>query len=705
MVQSKKKKTAKKKGATDLVREAPLIAATKDATTSVEATSARHAYETMLDEVEDYAIIMLDITGVILSWNKGAEKIKGYTAKEIIGKNYRIFCTKEDKDVHLSDKLLEEARREGKTNYEGWRIKKNGTRFWGSMTLTALHTENGSLRGFLKVTRDLTDRKIAEDNYSNFVEELKIKNEALQSSEERYHKMINEVLDYAIILLDKDGKVLDWNKGAEKLKGYSAREIIGKSFRLFYPKEEKDSGLPERLLAEARKKRSVTHEGWRIRKNGTRFWGSITITTLFKEDGEIMGFSKVTRDLTDKKIAEDRINVALEELRQANEQLKLSEERYHRMIEEIQDYAIILLNKEGDIQNWNAGAQNIKGYKASEIVGKNFRTFYTAEDRADKLPEKLLRQAEEQGKATHEGWRVRKDGSWFWGSIVITALHNDAGEVIGFSKVTRDLTERKKADDALKLSAAQINLKNKTLERVNAELSSFTHVASHDLKEPLRKIEIFASRVDESGLPEKSREALAKIRKSTTKMQELISDLLSFSQIANDDSLFGKVDLNKVLQAVKSDLEIAISEKNADIRSQRLPVVFGISFQLQQLFLNLLSNAIKFARKGERPVIDITAEVIKGPDIPGDGSEGTNNYHHISVRDNGIGFDHQYNDRIFDAFQRLHTKDVYAGTGLGLAIVKKIVEKHNGIISSESTPGEGATFHVYLPASKQTRDS
>lgn len=709
MVQSKKKKTAKKKSATDarseelLTEKAPLIASTKDAAIPFESTNTQQAFENVLDEVEDYAIIMLDVTGAIRSWNKGAEKIKGYTAKEMIGKNYRIFYTKEDKDINLSEKLLDEARRKGKTNYEGWRLRKDGTRFWGSMTLTALHHENGSVRGFLKVTRDLTNRKIAEDNYSNFVEELRIRNEALQSSEERYHKMINEVLDYAIILLDKDGKVLDWNKGAEKLKGYSAGEIIGKSFRLFYPKEEKDSHLPERLLAEAVKKGSIMHEGWRIRKNGTRFWGSITITTLHKEDGDIMGFSKVTRDLTDRKIAEDKISVALEELRQANEQLKRSEERYHGMIEEIQDYAIILLNKDGDIQNWNAGAQKIKGYQASEIIGKNFRAFYTAEDRAAQLPERLLRQAEEQGKANHEGWRVRKDGTHFWGSIVITALHNDAGEVIGFSKVTRDLTERKKSDDALKASAAQLNLKNKTLERVNEELSSFTHVASHDLKEPLRKIEIFASKVDESGLPEKSREALVKIRKSTTKMQELISDLLSFSQVANDASILGKVDLNKVLTAVKSDLEIAISEKNAEIRSQRLPIVSGISFQLQQLFLNLLANAIKFSKKGERPVIDITAEVIKGPDIPGDGSEGTNKYHHISVRDNGIGFEHQYNDRIFDAFQRLHGKDTYAGTGLGLAIVKKIVEKHNGIISAESIPGEGATFHLYLPATRQNQ--
>ncbi|MBT1704773.1 PAS domain-containing sensor histidine kinase [Chryseosolibacter indicus] len=652
----------------------------------------------LLNEVEDYAIILLDLEGKIITWNKGAEKIKGYSAKEIIGKNYRIFYSQEDREQNLSAKLLNEARQKGRTSYEGWRVRKDGTRFWGNMTLTAFHNQEGDVIAFLKMTRDVTEKKIAEDHYSNFVEELKLKNEELKKSEERYHKMIAEVLDYAIILLDKDGKILDWNKGAEKLKGYTAEEIVGKSFRLFYPKEEKDANLPEQLLEEAVKNGSVVHEGWRIRKDGKRFWGNIVITALHDENNNIIGFSKVTRDLTDKKIAEDKVSNVMEELRQANEQLKQSEERYHKMIEEVQDYAIILLNLNGEIQNWNTGAEFIKGYNAKEIIGKSFKLFYTKEDRDNKLPDSLLARAREEGKVNHEGWRVRKDGTLFWGSVVITALHGANGDLIGFSKVTRDLTERKQVEDALKSRAAQLDLKNKTLERLNEELSSFTHVASHDMKEPLRKIQTFAGRIEEIGFaPEKSKEYIGKIMNSVSRMQNLIDDLLSYSRVSNDIAKFEKVDLNNTLQAVKTDLEIPISEKHAVVESNQLPVVQGVGYQLHQVFLNLISNAIKFAKPDSTPLIQIHATIIKGPDLP-EVLNGDNEYFHITISDNGIGFNQEDTGKIFEAFQRLHPKHVFAGTGIGLAIVKKVMENHNGIVSAEGVQGVGATFHLYFPS-------
>lgn len=653
--------------------------------------------QAIFNEVEDYAILMLDPKGIITSWNKGAEKIKGYSANEIIGKNYRIFYTTEDKKQNLPEKFLEQAKHNGRTHYEGWRVKKDGTRFWGSMTITALHNKAGQLTGYLKLTWDLTERKIVEDNYSNFIEELKITNEELKASELRYHKMFSEVVDYAIILLDQEGKILDWNKGAEKVKGYSAKEIIGKNFKLFYPKEEKESRMPERLLEQAIKKGSVIHEGWRIRKDGKRFWGNITITALHDDTGALIGFSKLTRDLTEKKIAEDRHAIFMEELQQANEHLKASEERYHKMVEEVQDYAIIMLDPEGNIQNWNAGAEFIKGYKTKDIVGKNFNLFYTKEDRANKLPEKLLSQAKKEGKVSHEGWRVRKDGTCFWGSVVITALHKTDGSLLGFSKVTRDLTERRKAEEALKSSAAQLDLKNKTLERVNEELSSFTYVASHDLKEPLRKIQTYTARIKAVDFaPDKSKEYVEKIESSALRMQNLIENLLSYSQLSNDTSSPTKVDLNAILNAVKSDLEIAIHEKQAIIRADRLPTITGVEYQMHQLFLNLISNAIKFSSVNQSPDVEIKAQVIKGPDMPG-GFPQSNKYHHISIKDNGIGFSPEFADKIFNAFERLHAKDIFSGSGIGLAIVKRIIKNHNGVISAESVPGEGATFHVYLP--------
>ena len=469
-------------------------------------------FKSLISEVVDYAIVLLDINGTILSWNKGAEKIKGYLSEEIIGRNFRIFYSKEDRAAQLPEHLLATATANGRAVHEGWRIRKDGTRFWGDITVTAVHNKQGEIAGFLKMTRDLTERKKADDHYSNFVEELRQKNDELRESEERYHKMVSEVTDYVVISLDRTGRILDWNKGAERIKGYKAEEIVGKNFRLFYTKEDKEKKLPELLLKEAIEKGSVSHEGWRIKKGGSRYWGSVAITALHNEQGEIFGFSKVTKDLTEKKIAEDKLANFADELVFSNEELKKSEERYHKMVAEVKDYAIILLDKKGIIQNWNAGAEFIKGYTAAEAVGKSFEMFYTQEDQKNRLPNKLLDEAARMGRVANEGWRVRKDGSRFWGSVVITALHDSNKEIIGFSKVTRDLTERKKAEDQSKEDAVELERKNRALERVNAEISSFAYVASHDLKEPLRKIQTFASRIPETiNKPEGVMELLGKI--------------------------------------------------------------------------------------------------------------------------------------------------------------------------------------------------
>lgn len=702
MVHSKRRKQSSKKSPSKKEPSVSQLSLTDRQTSVVE--SKRDGSLQLLNEVEDYAIIVLDLKGTITSWNKGAEKIKGYTAEEVMGKNYRIFYTSEDRKIKLSEKLLNDARAQGKQTYEGWRVKKNGSRFWGSITLTALHDSDGNVNGYLKVTRDLTEKKVAEDNYSNFVEELKMKNEELQKSEERYHKMVSEVQDYAIILLDRDGKVLDWNKGAEKLKRYSPKEIVGKNFRLFYTSEDRANKLPEKLLSEAMKNGSVIHEGWRIKKGGKRFWANVNITSLHNDAGETIGFSKVTRDLTERKEAEDRMANLVEELEQANERLKESEQRYHKMIAEVQDYAIILLDSRGHILNWNAGAELIKGYAASEIVGRSFRIFYSKQDQSSRLPDRLLAEASANGKVYHEGWRVRKDGSRFWGSVAITALHNNEGSIVGFSKVTRDLTERKSAEDALKATAGQLDLKNKALERANEELGSFTNVASHDLKEPLRKIQTFAHRIKDVKFdPLRSEEFVDKIVESAARMQSLIEDLLSFSQASND-SAREDVDLNQVIASIKNDLEVAISEKNAAIKVSKMPILKAVRHQMNQLFLNLISNAIKFSRAHINPVIRIECRVIRGPEIPGHTSDGENQYYHIVVKDNGVGFDETESTRIFNPFYRAHSSSKYSGTGLGLAIVKKIVENHQGIVTAESQPNVGTNFHIYLPKGNSKLD-
>ncbi len=373
-------------------------------------------------------------------------------------------------------------------------------------------------------------------------------------------------------------------------------------------------------------------------------------------------------------------------LQQTNKALKRSEERYHKMIEEVEDYAILLLSKEGIIQNWNRGAQKIKGYAEQEIVGQHFRVFYLPKDQAQRLPEQLIAKATNEGKAVHEGWRVRKDKTVFWGSIVITALHDAANNIIGFSKVTRDLTERKRTEDELAFQ--------------NQELQRFAYVAAHDMKEPLRKLHYYTTYISTHAgaqLPVKEKNYLARAIASTVRMQSLIDDLLSYSKASNE-SVLEVVDLNMVLEEVKIIHQEAIEETGAIIDAARLPVIAAIRFQMVQLFDNIVSNALKYRHPERRPCINITSTITNI--LPGtENIRGTvKEYHCIHISDNGIGFDSASGDKIFDVFQRLHNRSDYAGTGIGLAICKKIVQNHKGYIQATGAVNEGAVFTVYMPA-------
>jgi PAS domain S-box-containing protein len=389
---------------------------------------------------------------------------------------------------------------------------------------------------------------------------------------------------------------------------------------------------------------------------------------------------------------EEKVEERTREVNQKIEDIKRNEERHYKMIEEVEDYAIILLDKEGTILNWNKGAEKIKGYKEAEIVGKKFNIFYLPEDQAIKRPETLLAQADKLGKVTHEGWRVRRDGTTFWGNVVITALHDEQNNVIGYSKVTRDLTERKVTEDKVKQYTSELEFQNK-------ELQQFAFVAAHDMKEPIRKIQFYVSSVIDgvgSTLPDKERGYLTQSVQATTRMNGLIDDLLKYSKISASVDQFSKVDLNKVLNNIIQIHQDSIDQINAVIKSDPLPAIWGIPFQIWQLFDNLIGNALKYYHPERTPRITINCEKISYlDDVPG--TKLASPFYKISFKDNGIGFEQEHAEKIFEVFQRLHTQDKYIGTGIGLAICKKIVQNHKGVIQASGDLLNGACFSVYLP--------
>lgn len=344
-----------------------------------------------------------------------------------------------------------------------------------------------------------------------------------------------------------------------------------------------------------------------------------------------------------------------------------------RLIGELQDYAIILLDTEGIIQNWNLGAQRIKGYAADEIVGKHFRIFYTLEDQQAGTPENLLKKAAETGKAVDEGRRVRKDGSTFWGSITITSIRDEAGELIGFGKVTHDLTDKKKAQ------------RTQALEMRNLELEQFNYIASHDLQEPLRTVLNYIQVIKEDHahqLDDAMNDYLEKIESSSNRMRTLIRSLLDYSRLGKQSEL-SKVDTRNLVKEVLEDMSAAIHMTKATILVNNLPTLEGLATELRQLFQNLISNGIKFAKQNVAPVIKIDCHV----EDPG---------WRFTISDNGIGIDAKHASRIFHIFERVETGLKHDGHGIGLANCKKIVELHEGRIWVDSNLGDGSNFHFTI---------
>jgi PAS domain S-box-containing protein len=375
----------------------------------------------LLVESQDYGVFMVSPTGAVETWNRGAQRLEGYRAHEVIGSPVSRLFPPDVTGNGLPERLLLEAARVGRAEYEGWLVRQGGETFWGLLTISAVEDEGGHLRGFSMLARDVTQRKQTEQE--------------LRRSEEYFRLLVGSVQDYGVFMLSTQGTVETWNQGAQRLKGYRAQEIIGSPISRFFPPEELEKRTPERLVEQALLNGSATYEGWMVRKGGARFWALATLSAVEDAQGNLQGISNVARDLTERKKAEDT--------------LRESEERLRLLLDSLQDYGVFMLSPEGRVASWNPGAERMKRYKAEEILGAPLSCFFRPEELKKGVLESLLRRAETEGRAEYEGWMVRKGGSTFWASLILSAVRDRDGHLRGFSNVARDLTERMRAERAM----------------------------------------------------------------------------------------------------------------------------------------------------------------------------------------------------------------------------------------------------------------
>ena len=380
-----------------------------------------------------------------------------------------------------------------------------------------------------------------------------------------------------------------------------------------------------------------------------------------------------------------------------------TDETFRLLVEGVKDYAIFMLDPTGHIITWNAGAQRIKGYTAADVLGRHMSMFYTQADLARNWPRHELAIAVKEGRYEEEGIRVRKDGSQFFANVLITALFRETGELRGFAKITRDITERKQAERSLWESEERLRTLNNALEQrvqertqqleeTNQELESFCYSVSHDLRAPLRGMQGFAQALQEDygeKLDQTANDYLVRIIRAAKRMEMLIQDLLDYSRLSRDEFGMGAVSLNAVLDDALAQISRELEERGGSIQVDApLPSVQANRGVLLRVAANLLSNALKFVESGRKPFVRVHAERC-GTMV------------RVWVDDNGIGIAPEHRERIFRVFERLHGVDKYPGTGIGLAIVRKGLERMGGAVGVESSPGHGSRFWFELRESAE----
>jgi PAS domain S-box-containing protein len=599
------------------------------------------------------AIIGKDLDGTITSWNKAAQQLFGYSAEEVVGRSVALLIPddRQQEEKHILERIRHGDRVEP---FETVRTRKDGRAIEVSVTISPVKDPGGKVIGASKIARDITERKRME--------------KAINESDDRFRNVIQSAMD-AIITIDGQQKILMFNATAETMFSCQAKNAIGKNIESFIPHRFRQAHAGHiRRFAET----GVTSRGmggmtalWGLRADGTEFPIEASISQVIS-GGERL-FSVILRDITER--------------RRMEEALRESEDRFRGVIESATD-AVITVDAQQRIMMFNAAAAAMFLCPAGEAIGKTLDRFLPERYRAAHAEH--IRRFGQTGVTSRKMgslgalWGLRGNGEEFPIEASISQVSTSKESL--FSVILRDITERKRAEADLQKHQAD-------LDRSNRDLEQFAYAASHDLQEPLRAVagcmHLLQARYQDK-IDERANEYIHHAVDGASRMQNLIDDLLSFSRVGTRGGEFQAVACEKAVETALKNLSAAMEETQTRVECDTLPVVSGDLLQLSLLFQNLIGNAIKF-RGPMSPSIHIGAER--------NGTGWT-----ISVRDNGIGIDPQYFDRIFVIFQRLHTRKEYPGTGMGLALCKKIVERHGGRIWVESEFGKGTTFYFVLPA-------
>jgi PAS domain S-box-containing protein len=594
-------------------------------------------YQTLLAGVRDYAIFMLDPQGRVVSWNAGAERIKGYKSEEILGQSFSCFFAPKDVERGRPEEILRLTAANGWHEEQAMRVRKDGSRFLANITFTALRDPSGNLRGFAEISRDLIESK---------------------ESVAKYRGLLEAAPD-AMVVVNQEGAIVLSNARAEKQFGFGHDELVGQDVKKIIPE-----GFAERLIADGLRSPEdalAQQMGTGIelvgrRQDGSDFPIEIMLSPLRSAEGILV--TAAIRDISVRKAAEKH--------------LAQMEGRYRGLLEAAPD-AMAMVNQEGVIVLLNLEAESQFGYRRDELLGQKVESI---------IPQGFpaLRIAGESRTVELAG--RRHDGSEFPLEVIVGLMESAEGLLLTTAAI-RDITKRK-------LAEAHLLQKVEELNRSNDELAQFAYIASHDLQEPLRMVASYTqllARRYKGKLGADADEFIAFAVDGANRMQRLIQDLLAYSRVGTKGNELHDSSSEEALEHALVNLQGAIEDSGAQVTHDALPTVVADEMQLTQLFQNLVSNAIKYQGPGV-PRVHISV------------ARGMAKKWMFSVKDNGLGIDSQYFDKIFGMFQRLHKREEFAGTGIGLAICKKIVERHGGVISVDSELGHGSTFRFALSESR-----